>query len=148
MVPVELVAAGEWSILPKEMLPIVVAAAVWGPQWRGLIVRCKCDNTAVVATIKLGSRKEAHTIHLRRCLASLEAVGEFILLAEHVKGKDNVVADALSRNKLLLSRSVIQGAEKEVEEVPQRLMALLAVGELNWSKQEWTELRSSIFKKA
>ena len=87
----KLAAAGEWSIMPKEMLPIVVAAAVWGPQWRGLAVRTKCDNTAVVATMKTGSCKEAHIMHLRR--AYLEAVGEFILLVEHVKGKDNIIAD-------------------------------------------------------
>ena len=134
--------------MPKEMLPIVVAAAVWDPQWRGLAVSIKCDNTAVVATIKSGSCKEAHITHLRRCLAYLEAVGEFILLVEHLKGKDNVIADALLRDKLSLAHSVMQGAEEEAEEVPQRLMALLAAGELNWSRQEWTELRSFIFGKA
>ena len=91
-----LVEAREWSIMPQEMLPIVVAAAVWGQQWRGLTVRARCDNVSVVATIKSGSCKEAHTMHLRRCLAYLEVVGGFILVAEHVRGRDNVIVDALS----------------------------------------------------
>ena len=75
-----------------------------------------------MATIKSGSCNEAHTTHLRRCLAYLKAVREFIRLAEHVKGKDNVIADALSKDKLSLARFVMQRAKEEAEEVPQRLM--------------------------
>ncbi len=82
----------DWSIMPKEMLPIVIAAAVWGPQWKGITVRVRCDNMAVVATIQSGSCKEAHTMHLQRCLAYLEATESFVLVAEHIRGKDNVVA--------------------------------------------------------
>ena len=67
----------EWNIMLKELLTIVVAAAVWGPQWRGLTVRARYNNMSVVATIKTGSCKKACTMHLRRCLAHLEAVGVY-----------------------------------------------------------------------
>ena len=39
-------------IAAKEMVPILVAAAVWGRRWRGLTVCCHCYNEAVVASIQ------------------------------------------------------------------------------------------------
>ena len=39
-------------------------------------------------------------MHLRRCLAFLEAKWAIQLWAEHVRGVDNEVADSLSRNRL------------------------------------------------
>jgi len=35
------------TIAVKELLPIVLAAAVLGRQWRGRMVLCHCDNQAV-----------------------------------------------------------------------------------------------------
>lgn len=137
--------ASEWSIMPKEMLPIVIAAAVWGPQWRGLTVRVKCDNMAVVATIRSGSCKERNTMHMRRCLAFLEAVGMFVLVAEYIKGEDNVVTDALSRNNLSLAWSVLQDAAAMPERVPQALVELVMTPILGWSEQQWDDLQSFTF---
>ena len=51
----------EWEgvhITVKELLPIVVACAVWGHLWPGCTVRCLCDNVAVVAIIKSGTSKD------------------------------------------------------------------------------------------
>ena len=52
------VAWSEWpvfSIAAKELLPIIVAVAIWGPRWVGSSVLCHCDNESVVAVIR-GSR--------------------------------------------------------------------------------------------
>ncbi len=135
-------AAKEWSIMPKELLPIVVAAAVWGRQWRGLTILARCDNMAVVATIRSGSCKEAHAMHLRRCLAFLEASNAFILVSEHIKGEDNVVADALSRDRLSLAHSLMQEASAEAELVPLELVEGLTARGAEWSEQLWTVLQS------
>lgn len=35
----------------KELIPIVIATAVWGQQWTSSHVRVKCDNAAVVHVI-------------------------------------------------------------------------------------------------
>ncbi len=104
----------------------------------------KCDNMAVVATIRSGSCKERNTMHMRRCLAFLEAVGMFVLVAEHIKGVDNVVADALSRNNLSLA-TVLQDAAAVPERVPQALVELMTVPMLGWSEQQWDALRSFTF---
>ena len=38
----------EWSIAPKELLPILFAMVVWGRQWCGQRVECHCDNVHIV----------------------------------------------------------------------------------------------------
>eukprot|EP00731_Ephydatia_muelleri_P000372 Em0001g372a len=48
-----------FSITIKELLPIMVAAAVWGTRWRAQKVLCHCDNQAVVAV--LNSRSSSST---------------------------------------------------------------------------------------
>ena len=35
----------------KELIPIVLAAAIWGREWTGLTVQARCDNAAVVAAL-------------------------------------------------------------------------------------------------
>ncbi len=43
-----------WSdihITVKELLPIVMAVAVWGRLWKGAMVSCRCNNMAVVAIV-------------------------------------------------------------------------------------------------
>ncbi len=81
----------------KELLPILVAAALWGECWRGCIVLCHCDNMSVVAAIKGSYCKDSAMVHLLRCLFYLEAKFCFKLTAEHVAGVENGVADAISR---------------------------------------------------
>ncbi len=141
-------ATREWSIMPKEMLPIVVALVIWGNEWKGSTVRIHCDNMAVVATIKACSCKEVHTMHLIRCLAFLEAIFECVLIAEHIKGKDNMVANALSRNKLSLAQSIMQGAAAEAARVHPELVKLLTETVYHWRESEWNKLRRLISRTA
>ena len=65
--------AADYGVTAKELIPIVIAAAVWGRSWQGKTVLAKCDNMAVVAIVNSGTSKEKEAMHLRRCLAFLEA---------------------------------------------------------------------------
>ena len=38
----------QWSISPKETLPVVLANIVWDKNWSGKVVKCLCDNMGVV----------------------------------------------------------------------------------------------------
>ncbi len=40
------------TIAEKELVPIIVACATWGPTWRGQRISCYCDNQAVVACLR------------------------------------------------------------------------------------------------
>ena len=55
-------------ITVKELLTVVVAYAIYGNLWKGTIVHCLCDNTAVVAIIQSVSSKDAVAMYLMRCL--------------------------------------------------------------------------------
>ena len=56
----------EWSkqwftehIMAKELLPIVLSCAVWGPTLARHKVLFQCDNSSVVAALQKGSAKDA-----------------------------------------------------------------------------------------
>ena len=49
---------GEVNIAIKELVPIVVGCAVWGPQWRRKLVLNLCDNMAVVEVVKSQKSKD------------------------------------------------------------------------------------------
>ena len=86
------------SIAPKESFPVILAAGTWGYHWAGKTILCHSDNEAVVKVINTGSCKEPHLAHMMRCLFFVEAKLNFTLIAQHIPGKCNTDADALSRD--------------------------------------------------
>ncbi len=135
-----LAGTSEWGIMPKELLPIVVAAIVWGSQWKGLTIKARCDNMSVVAAVQSGTCKEKWSMHLLRCLAFVEARVPLTMRVEHIRGTENVIADALSRDGLDIAHSIMQGAEKEPEAVPREILQMLTTPSQSWSEQEWRRL--------
>ena len=67
------------SITIKEMLPVILAAAIWGEQWHGKQAICYCDNQAVVAVLSSRTSREANLMHMLRCLFYIEAFHDFSL---------------------------------------------------------------------
>ena len=57
-----------FGIAVKELIPVVVAAVVWGRSWQGHVIHCQCDNQAVVLVINSRSSPEPHMMHVLRCL--------------------------------------------------------------------------------
>lgn len=49
----------DMHITIKELIPIVLAAAIWGREWTGLTVQARCDNAAVVADLTQEWRRNA-----------------------------------------------------------------------------------------
>ena len=124
----------EWSglfsgchITVKELVPSVVATTVWGPSWRGKTILARCDNIAVVAIVNHGSSKNAEAMQLLRCLSFIAATFDFRLVATHIRGRDNILADALSRDNWSLFNSLYPQASKEATPIPPALLDLLVV---------------------
>ena len=112
----------------KELVPIAVAAAIWGPEWSTRNIEVKCDNAAVVAVLNSGSSRDPELMHLLRCLSFFMAKFQFAVHASHVAGSKNVLADALSRNNLDQSVLLLHPqASRLPTPIPQELVDLLIV---------------------
>ena len=90
----------EQSITAKELLPIVLACAVWGRRWVGQVVRVSCDNTGTVAVVNSGYSRSPQIMHLLRCLFFIRAHFQLEMWACHIPGVQNIIADAISRNNM------------------------------------------------
>ena len=135
------------SITVKELIPIVVATAVWGPTWRGSSVQVLCDNAAVVAILNQNSSRDKEVMHLIRCLAFITAKFQFLLSASHIPGVENTAADALSRNNLDVFHSIYPQANSAPAPIPAPLLDLLLLSKPDWTSWSWTELWNDIFSK-
>ncbi len=147
----------EVHITVKELLPVVMALAVWGYQWSGQSVRCQCDDAAVVAIINTGTSKNKRAMHLMRSafffLArhDVRVWAEHIpgvenrsadvrVWAEHIPGVENRSADALSRNDCTSFLLQNPGAQPGPVTIPQELIRALIRERPDWTSLSWTEL--------
>ena len=121
----------------KELFPIVLSCAIWGGYWRGKTVKCLCDNVAVVAIINSGRSKDDRAMHLMRCLTFFLAHHSTNIFAEHLPGKDNVAADALSRDSLPLFHQQVQWAARLPTQLPQELILALVTHQPDWTSPKW-----------
>lgn len=144
--------AGEWfqlefpeswndiHITVKELLPIVIGAAVWGCQWKGLTVTCRCDNAAVVAIVNSGKSKVDRLMHLMRSLFFIIAKWNVVLECRHIPGVDNGAADALSRDNLPSFQRLVPEARREPAMIPEPLLRALVWEQPDWTAVSWTTL--------
>ena len=131
-----------------EMVPIVAAAIVWGHEWRGLSVRFHTDNSAVVALLNQGSVRDNGLMHLMRCLSFVAAKFDFVFSLTHVRGVDNVLADALSRNKLPVFLATYPQANLSPTLLPLAIQELLISKKPDWTSPDWIPLWNSSFSEA
>ena len=134
----------DMSIAVKELLPIVIACFVWRREMSGLHIRCRCDNSAVVAMVNNGTSKQKVAAHLLRCLFLLAATQQISLSACHLPGADNGAADALSRGELPRFNLYQPEAETIPTPVPKELIDCLVVSTPDWLSQSWLTSFSSL----
>ena len=127
------------DITAKELLPVVLAAAMWGNNWRRARVCFRCDNMAVVNLLKSCTSKDCVLMHLLRCLVFYAAYFRFDFVA-HVPGSHNTAVDAIFRNNLSLFFSLVPQIPRVL--IPPSLLDLLVHKRPNWGSAHWTRLFS------
>ena len=127
------------SIATLELIQIVIAAALWGPQWHGQVVSFHSDNVAAVCDVNTMFSSNSSLIHLLRCLSFFAAYFGFHFKAEHVPGVKNSAADALSCNNVHLFLSLVPQALAR-SPIPLQLQELLVGRILDWGSLNWTIL--------
>ena len=139
-----------WSschIAAKEMVPILLAAATWGPDWAGQRIHCRSDNTAVVAVINTGTARDPLLMHFLRCLFFYAAHYAFVISASHIPGKHNTGADALSRNNASQFLSDFPQANRQPSELSPPLIALaITQRPPDWTSRAWKQLFAASLK--
>ena len=55
-------------IAAKEMVPVVIAVAIWGQAWQSSTIKVRSDNMAVVCALSTGVARDPLLMHLLRCL--------------------------------------------------------------------------------
>ena len=63
-------------IAAKELVPILIAAVVWGHHWTGAKVTSHCDNTTAVSVLNSRHSKDKTLSQLLRCLPYSEKFSE------------------------------------------------------------------------
>lgn len=129
----------QFSIQVKELIPAVVAAAIYGKEWAGKVVEFRIDNQAVVDILVSGYSREPHLMHLVRLLVFFASSHQFRFTASHIPGVENTMADAISRNDAL---SFIRQAPSTLlppSSIPAPLMDLIAEV-VPWTSPRWAEL--------
>lgn len=135
------------NIAVKELLPIVISAAIWGSSWRGTIILFKSDNQAAVAALTTRAARDPQLSHLLRRLFFLEAHFQFEHRALHVAGRLNTAADALSRNRAADYFRIFPQAPADPTPIPDSLQELVMDSSLSWISPRWKTLfRSTLLR--
>ena len=133
-------------IAAKELVPVVVAVALWGPVWTASMVKAFSDNMAVVCALSAGTAHDPLLMHLLRCLHFFCAHFRIGVQAQHVAGALNTAADALSRNKHHVFLSCCPQAPPNPLLVPQPLLDMLLHIKPDWTSSSWRSLFLSTLK--
>ena len=91
---------------------------LWGHLLQGKRIVLRCDNEAVVAIINKQSSKCPQIMRLLRFLVLQCLKNSVVFLARHVAGRNNDVADALSRFQMQKFWKIAPGAKPEGLPVP------------------------------
>ena len=128
------------AIAPKELIPVVMVCAIWGRAWKGQVIQVHCDNQAVVSVLNSGYSRDDYMMKLIRTLFFFAAEWDIHLVACHIPGIRNVVADAISRNDMHTLFSKVPRAASQPMPMPDELLQLLLTPSLEWTDTSWSRL--------
>ena len=139
--------ADSLSIAAKELVPVLLACALWGGAWHAHRVCCLCDNQVVVAALQSRSCRDAGVMHLLRCLAFMEAQIGCHLFGLYIDTHSNHLADDLSRNRACSFLSKVPSARRQPMPVAAHLLDILLNPQADWVSLEWRQLFSATFRR-
>ena len=87
----------DYDITQLEMLNIVVAAKIWASHWANKRIRIFSDNMAVVQVLTTGKARDQVLATCARNIWLIAALNNIQFQFSHIPGKNNVLADLLSR---------------------------------------------------
>ncbi len=136
------------NIAVKELLPIVLAVAIWGQEWCHKRLLIRCDNMAVVQVINAQNCRDHSLLHLLRCLHFYTALYDIRLKALHIEGSQNVIADAISRGHMQVLFQHKPEADVQPTPIPMEVWSFLLNQKPQWMSDHWRRLLHNSLKTA
>ena len=133
--------------MAKELVPIVISCAIWGPLMSRRSILFKCDNTGVVAAIRKGSAREPLVMHLLRTLWFFVAHFDISINIEHVAGVHNGVADTLSCDNIQQFFLLHPQADLLPTPILEELIQIVSVSTPDWTSATFSRLFSTTIGK-
>ena len=128
-------------ITAKELVPVMLASALWGSLWTRQRISFRSDNMAVVELLNSCTSHDLLLMHMLRCLVFYSAYYRFQITAEHIPGILNTAADAISRNNISLFQSLVPQTPPVA--LPQTMVDLIVNNRPDWGSHRWTHLFTS-----
>ena len=126
------------DIAVKELVPVVISAALWGRRWEGHHVRFRSDNMAVISIVNKRTARDPLLNQFLYCLFFYAGYYKFHFSAAHIPGTSNAAADTLSRSNLTASSLLVPQVPQT--EVPSVIQDLLVREMPDWISSQWTDL--------
>ena len=111
----------DYDINFKELFAIVAAAFTFGKEWYGKQIIFYSDNLNVSTIWSSGTSKNPLLMRLVRALFLHSARNDFNILIKFIPGKDNVLADLLSRSQVHRFKQLHRDADKFPTQLPTRV---------------------------
>jgi hypothetical protein len=99
-----------------------VAALLFGHEWCQKRILYRCDNQATVFAINKGRSDSPAMMQLMRRMVLVAAKNNFAFAAEFIPGKDNNIADALSRFQFDRFRQLAPEADPSPTPLPTEVL--------------------------
>ena len=112
------------SIKYLELFAVTVAVALWAKEWKIKKIFLFCDNESAVHMINSASSSCRNCMVLIRIITLQGLIHNVRIMAKHVFSRNNPKADALSRRKFNLFKSLAPYAKDTPEEIPCELWPL------------------------
>ena len=105
----------------KEFFAITAAVITWGSSWRNKQIKFYTDNLVIVEVWKKGTCTNKNIMRLVRHLFFFTAKHNINIIFEHLPGRHNYLADALSRLQVLQYRRLAPESDLRVTPLPDKI---------------------------
>ena len=125
--------------MARGLVPIILSCGVWGPYLTRQCILFQCNNYSLVAAINRVSSKHPLVMHLLRCLWLFVALYDIDMVAEHIAGATNQVADMLSINQSDQFLSQYPQESWFPTLLPPLLLLIVSPHKLDWTSQSFRD---------
>lgn len=109
-----------------ELIPIFLAFLIWSKEFRFKRILLHTDNLSLIPILNKKTSKSKRVMNLLRPLVLCSMRDGIYFKAIHIAGKNNIVADALSRQQMGRFRTSLPEADDQATPIPESFLQILS----------------------